>query len=69
MIQALTKRFQLTLWLTEDRQGLAPHSEFDDREAADRAFEEAKASGQFRVGILYEWDKRTKEWTLLRQYP
>lgn len=33
------------------------------------AFEKAEAAGQFRAGILYEWDKRTKEWTLLRRYP
>ena len=69
MIQSLAKRFQVTLWLSENRTGLAPHQEFDNREEAEQAFEEARAGGQFRAGILYQWDKRAKEWTLLRQYP
>lgn len=69
MIHSQAKLFQLTLWLTGDRQGTAPHREFVNREDAERAFEEARAGGQFAVGILYLWDKHAQEWTLLRQFP
>jgi len=69
MIHIHTKRYQLSLWLTGDRSGLALRSEFDSREEAEHAFKQGQAEGRYLTGILYEWDKRNQEWTLFSQYP
>jgi len=69
MIYSRTKRYQVTLWTTANRSGVAVHLEFDTRDDAVLAFEQSKSEGQYAVGILYEWDQHKQEWSLLSQYP
>lgn len=67
MISIPAKRYQLALWTQADRQGEALRLEFDSREEAERAFTEAQP--RFQAGVLVEWNKRLRDWTLRSQYP
>jgi hypothetical protein len=66
-----TKRYQLVLWETETREGLAPalRLEFDTAEAALQAFEDKRAQGSYRTGVLIQWHKHAGDWTLLKRFP
>jgi hypothetical protein len=69
VIHTRSKKYQVTLWLTPDRSGLATHAEFDDREAAEEAFRVSRLSAQYKAGLLAEWDKQRGDWTLIDYYP
>ena len=69
MIFTQAKRYQLTLWTSKDRDGLAIRFEFDNLDEAKRAFDENAAERRYAAGLLYEWLKVPQEWVLLSQYP
>jgi hypothetical protein len=65
------KRYQITLWMGEDRRDSAAalHMSFDTLEQAEREFEAHRLTGNFKVGILMEWHRRSGIWNLLSKYP
>lgn len=69
MIHVPAKTFQLVFWLDTDRHGQALRLDFDDLEEARRVLTDKEAEGRYGAGILVEWNKRLKDWTLLAQYP
>jgi hypothetical protein len=69
MIEIQRKKYRLTFWQCRDRSGEAIQLEFDTRAEAERVFSEYKAAGQFKAGVLYEWNKQSQETSLLSSYP
>jgi hypothetical protein len=57
VIYTSTKRYQLVLWLSEDRDpaNIAHRAEFDNLDEAREALAYARAEGSYPAGILYEW--------------
>ena len=69
MIFTQAKRYQVTLWTSTDRKGLAMRLEFDSIEQAILVFEQNAAERRYAAGLLFEWQKDTREWMLMGQYP
>jgi hypothetical protein len=69
MIYTHAKRYQIDLWLSEDRSGVVSRMEFDRREDAERVFSERTADGSYRAAILMEWRPDSAQWVLLRKFP
>lgn len=71
MIQVSNKKYQISLWTSEDHRGADPalRMEFDDLRDAQAEFERQKQSGAYRSGILFEWRKVSGTWDLLERFP
>lgn len=70
MIHVDNKRYQLALWVDEDRSGSGLRLQFDTLAEAAAEFEKRKsASGLYRSGILFEWLKNSAQWSLIDQFP
>lgn len=71
MIQLQNKRFQVVLWISDDRKGAEPalRLECDTLAEAEAAFREQQQSGTYRSGILMEWHKHAGSWDLLASFP
>lgn len=70
MIQTQSKRYQISLWLTQDRSGPGPalRLEFDNVEEARAEFERQKRHELYQSGILLEFHKVSQEWSLIDQF-
>jgi hypothetical protein len=70
MIHVYTKRYQVALWVDQDRSGGGLKLEFDTIAEAAAEFERRKSgSGFYRTGILFEWLKNSAQWKLIDQFP
>jgi hypothetical protein len=70
MIHALSKRYQLILWVDEggDRDRAALRLDFDDRETAMARLESERDGGRYRTGLLMEWHKVSGVWELVDRF-
>ena len=70
MIYSQTKRYQITLWLTQDRSGPGPalRVDFENEEEARTEFDKYKGKSPYRSGILLEFHQLSQEWNLLDQF-
>jgi hypothetical protein len=70
MIHIRQKRFQLSFWKVsrDDRAIPALRMEFDDFDSARSAFEQQRALGFYRAGLLLDWRNDLSEWLLVDMY-
>lgn len=68
MIYTPAKAYQLVLWEDGSRRGDALRLDFDSAEEAGRVLAEKELEGKYRCGILVEWNKKLRDWTLINQY-
>ncbi|HEY9011742.1 MAG TPA: hypothetical protein VIN06_12055 [Devosia sp.] len=70
MIQVSNKKYQISLWMSEEhRADPALRMEFDDLHDARAEFVRHRQSGTYRSGILYEWRKVSGSWDLVERFP
>jgi hypothetical protein len=70
MIHVDNKRYQVALWVDEDRSDGGLRLQFDTLAEAAAEFEKRKREGGlYRSGILFEWLKNSGQWRLIDQFP
>ena len=70
MIHVENKRYQVALWVDEDRSGSGLKLQFDSLAEALLEFDKRKrAGGLYRSGVLFEWLKDSSQWVLIDQFP
>ena len=63
------KRYQVVLWPSADRTGLALFLDFATLPEAEAELRARQSVGEYRAGVLMEWNKLRQEWELVDRYP